>query len=430
MISTVSFLIPKGLDATFGLDAWLTQQLALSLELAIYVRLGILLFEFFIICYLAWYFTRNVVIRAVHKAFIKSKATWDDVLIKRGVFGKLAYLLPALLFKGGIGILFSDFEMLIPALHRASDVVILVIFLWATNALLSAIGDILSDHSGLKDKPVISYIQVIKIVVFIIGSILTLSLMLGKSPIYFLGAMGAMGAVLLLVFKDTILGFVASIQISVYDIVREGDWITMPKHEADGDVIAINLNTVKVQNWDKTITTLPTYALVSESFKNWRGMSESGGRRIKRSIRIQLSSIKFCSAELLEKFAQIQLIEPYITHMQQELVSYNKDNHIDTSLLVNGRHLTNVGVFRIYVEYYIKSLDTINQSMIGMVRQLEPDEKGLPIEIYCFSANKEWVAYEKIISDIFDHLLASIPLFDLKVYEYPSGALMPSHPLS
>lgn len=411
----------EGYDITLGLGNWLTEKLGMPIELAIYVKLIILIVALAIICYLLWLFTRNVVIAAVHRAFVKSKATWDDMLIKRGVFGRLAYLVPAILFEILLPFVFSDFPDIIPRLVKITNILILIIFVWSINSLLSAIGDMLATYKALKDKPIASYIQVMRIIVFFIGGVLILSTLLGKSPLFFLGAMGAMGAVMILIFKDTILGFVASIQISVYDIVREGDWISMPKFDADGDVIAINLNTVKVQNWDKTITTIPTYALVSESFKNWRGMSESGGRRIKRSIRIKISSIRFCTPELIDRFKHIQLISQYLDRSLTEVQTYNKEHNVDTRLLVNGRHLTNIGVFRIYADSYIKSLPNINHEMTTMVRQLEPDEKGLPIEIYCFSNIKEWVAYERIVADIFDHLLASVPLFDLRVFEYPSG---------
>jgi miniconductance mechanosensitive channel len=230
-----------------------------------------------------------------------------------------------------------------------------------------------------------------------------------------------MAAILLLVFKDSILGFVASIQLSAYNMVRIGDWVTVPDYSADGDVIEINLSTIKVQNWDKTITTIPTYAFISESFTNWKGMEQSGGRRIKRALNIKIDSIKFCSPEMLEHFGKYQLIRDFILKKEREISDYNKENNVDKSELINGRQLTNIGVFRVYIEEYLKHNPNINENMTLMVRQLKPTEYGLPIEIYAFSKDKRWIQYESIMADIFDHLFAAAPGFYLEIFERPSG---------
>ena len=248
------------------------------------------------------------------------------------------------------------------------------------------------------------------------------SILFSKSPVVVLSAFGAAGAVLIFVFKDTILGLVASIQISVNDTLRVGDWVSMEKYNADGDVVKITLNTIEVQNWDKTISTIPAYAFVSDSFKNWRGMSESGGRRIKRSIYISVTSVKFCDQHMIEHFGKFHLLEDYIAERTEEISNYNEDNKVDKTYPLNGRHLTNVGIFREYAERYLKNNSNIRQDMTCMVRQQNPTELGVPLEVYCFTNTIEWIPYENIQSDIFDHLLASAKLFDLEIFQSPSGS--------
>jgi miniconductance mechanosensitive channel len=262
----------------------------------------------------------------------------------------------------------------------------------------------------------------IKIVVGFTAAIIVLSILIGESPTVLLGGLGAMTAVLLLIFKDSILGFVAGIQLSTNNMVVIGDWIDMPKYGADGDVIDITLTTVKVQNWDKTITTIPTYALISDSFKNWRGMSESGGRRIKRSVYIDMTSVKFCTAETIERFRKIQYLSEYIENKTRELDEYNTARGVDNAVLVNGRRMTNLGTFRAYISAYLRNHPKIHQNMTFLVRHLEPTPQGLPIQIYVFSNDQVWANYEAIQADIFDHILAVIPEFDLRVFQYPAGA--------
>jgi miniconductance mechanosensitive channel len=290
------------------------------------------------------------------------------------------------------------------------------------NAFLNSIYDIYQGFEVSKSKPIKGYLQVFKIILFLIGAIFVISMLIGRSPLYLLTGLGAFSAVLLLIFRDPILGLVGGIQISANDMVRPGDWIVMNKSGADGVVTDISLTTVKVQNWDKTITTIPTYSLVSESFVNWRGMEESGGRRIKRSINIDMNSVKFASPEQLTQLKKIKLVNNYLQKKEKELATYNEKNNIDDEVLVNGRRQTNLGVFRAYVAEYLKSNSNINQDMTFLVRQLQPGESGIPIEIYVFSKVQEWAKYEDIQSDIFDHLLATIPEFGLQVFQNPSGA--------
>jgi miniconductance mechanosensitive channel len=264
--------------------------------------------------------------------------------------------------------------------------------------------------------------QVLKIIIYVILIIVIISFIIGKEPGAILAGLGAASAIILLIFKDTILGFVGGIQLTAYDMVKEGDWISLPQYGADGTVIDISLTTVKVQNWDKTISTIPTYSLVSDSMKNWRGMEESGGRRIKRAVKLDMTSVKFCSDEMLERFNKIDILKDYLKKTTAELEAYNKKMHISGDVLVNGRRQTNLGVFRAYLVAYLKNIPEINDKMTFIVRQLETSEKGIPMEIYVFSRIQSWVEYEAIQSDIFDHILAAIPEFDLRVFQEPTGA--------
>jgi len=406
------------------LDKWLIEYFNIDPFLSKYVKLIILIVGLIAFSYIIWYLTKKLIITSIHKVFLKSKATWDDILIEKKVFDKLASIIPALLIVFVVPYLFGDFPQISKYVITFSNIFIIAVILWSINAVLTVINDLLSQSEIFKDKPITSYIQVLKIFISFISGILILSLLLGKSPFYFIGAMGAMTAILLLIFKDTILGFVASIQMSVYDMVRVGDWISMPKYDADGDVLYINLNTVKVQNWDKTITTIPTYAFITDSFKNWRGMSNSGGRRIKRVINIKMSSFQFCDSEMLTQFKKYNLLNEYIIQKESEIEKFNTELTNTQNKSLGKRRLTNIGIFRVYAENYIKTNPNINIEMTAMVRQLESTSKGLPIEIYCFSAEKEWIKYENIVSDIFDHLLTIVPEFHLEVFEEPTSFIV------
>jgi len=403
---------------------WLTEwliDLGLWEMAAIYIKLAILLLILFILCYIGNLITKRILLRAIRAYISKTKTTWDDIFVENKVFITLSHIVPAIIIYLTAAFVFSDFAGAIPYVIRLVNIYITAILIMVIINFLNALKHIVETSRFFKGKPVNSIFQLAKIIIYLVGGIIVLSFLLNKSPLYFFSAIGAMTVVLLLVFKDTILGFVASIQLSVNDMIRIGDWVSVPKYGADGDVIEINITTIKVQNWDKTISTVPTYAFIADSFKNWRGMSESGGRRIKRSLNIKISSIKFCTSDMLERFEKFHLITEHIEKRSKEIDSYNKKNNIDKSELINGRHLTNIGVFRVYAEAYVKNNPDVNLNMTCMVRQKLPSEKGLPIEIYTFSNRQEWVIYEGIMSDMFDHLLAAVPEFGLEVFQNPTG---------
>ena len=403
---------------------WLTSWLVgLGVEEThtMYLRMLILLSIIFILSYVTNLIVKKVLIRSIRLAIKKTKTLWDDALVEHKVFISLSHIAPAIVIYLSVPYAFQDFAGAIPYIMRLVNVYISVVLIIVIIKILDTLKHYSENTKIFKDNPLDSYFQLTKIAIYTIGGIVVLSFLLNKSPLYIFSALGAMTVVLLLVFKDTILGFVASIQLSANDMIRLGDWVSMPQYGADGDVLEMNLTTIKIQNWDKTVTTIPTYAFISESFKNWRGMSDSGGRRIKRSLNIKISSIKFCSQEMLERFKKFQLINEYIQEKNYTIEAYNKENKIDKTHLINGRHLTNIGIFRVYVEAYVKNNPDINLDMTCMVRQLLPTEKGLPLEIYTFSNRQEWVVYESIMSDMFDHLLAAVPEFELEVFQNPTG---------
>ncbi len=403
---------------------WLTDWLiGLGVEetSAMYLKLVILLFILFIFSYVTNLIVKKILIRSIRSIIKKTKTVWDDALVENKVFITLSHIAPAVVIYLTTPYIFEDFSGAIPYILRLVNAYISTVLIIVIINFLNTLKYYFENTKLFKDNPLDSYFQLVKIAIYIIGGIIILSFLLNKSPLYFFSALGAMTVVLLLIFKDTLMGFVASIQLSANDMIQIGDWVSMPKYGADGDVIEMNLTTIKIQNWDKTVTTIPTYAFISESFKNWRGMSESGGRRIKRSLNIKISSIKFCTLEMLERFKKFQLIKDYIEEKSNKIEEYNKENKIDKSYLINGRHLTNIGIFRVYAEAYVKNNPDINLNMTCMIRQLLPTEKGLPIEIYTFSNRQEWVTYEGIMSDMFDHLIAAVPEFELEVFQNPTG---------
>ncbi|MBX2970625.1 MAG: mechanosensitive ion channel [Cyclobacteriaceae bacterium] len=399
----------------------LISNLGVSEPWVIYLRLLAFITVLTLLSTLAFFITKRIIIHYLYKLFKKSSFTWDDLLADTKAFDKLAHITPAILVRLMAPVIFSDFEQTLPIIIRLTDSYLIVVSMWVVFSMLKVGESSMSRLDLFKDKPLTSYFQLIRILLYIVTIIFVLSVLLGKSPVYFLSAFGAMTAILLLVFKDTILGLVASVQMSSNDMVRIGDWVEMPKFNADGDVIDINLNTVKVQNWDRTITTIPTYYFITDSFKNWRGMQQSGGRRIKRSIFIDANSVKLVNPEMREKFKKIQLISAYINDRQKEIEEFNAKNNIDTSNLINGRRMTNLGVFRIYIESYLKAHPKIKKDMTIMVRQLASENKGIPMEIYCFAYTVAWVAYEAIQSDIFDHLYSTASFFDIEIFQEPSG---------
>ena len=369
---------------------------------------------------LLWYISRRILRSFFYKVSKNTKSKFDDFLLKNKVPSIIACFPPILLLFFSLDDILSKYPNILEFIEILLEVLGTLITIVFVKRLLNSIKDYLKTLSNFRDKPIDSYIQVIMIFIWFFGIMVIFSIISGKDIGTFLATLGALSAVILLIFKDTILGFVASIQVTVNDIVRIGDWITMKSYYADGDVIEINLSTVKVQNFDKTITSIPTYKLVSDSFINWRGMNESRGRRIKRSILIKVSSIKFLDDEQLTKLKEIERISSFIDKRKEEIEKENKDRGVNKKLLLNGRNMTNIGLYRRYALAYLKDHPQISQDLTIMVRQLAPSPEGVPIEIYVFVKDKVWVNYEKIMSDIFDHLLAAIPTFDLECFEYTS----------
>ena len=367
------------------------------------------------------WFTKRVLNRLIAATVDKSTIHWDDILAEKGFFRRLTRLLPILVIYVALDILFPEPTPVSEFGKRLALSLAVLFTARLMDALLNGIHTISQDMEFARHKPLRGYLQATKITTFILAGIAVISIITDTSPWGIFSVLGGLTAVLLLIFKDTILGFVASLQLAGNDMVRIGDWIEAPKHGADGDVIDVSIHTVKVRNWDKTIATIPTYALVNDSFKNWRGMSESGGRRIKRALYLDMNSITFCSEELLERFTHIDLLSDYIKTRQEEIDSYNQTRAIDTGVPINGRRQTNIGAFRAYVVAYLKAHPMIHQDMTFLVRHLAPTAQGLPLEIYVFSRDQAWANYEAIQADIFDHILASLSLFDLRVFQYPNG---------
>ena len=400
---------------------WLV-NIGLDDNTAMLLKGMIIVVGIFILSYIVFLIARRIIVRILHEIAKRTETTWDDVMVERRVFHRLAYLAPAILIHSLMPNMLANYETWTLLLQGALKIYMVLIVIIVLDAFFNALIDIYQNFEIAKFKPIKGYIQIMKIVIYLIAGIIIISILINKSPVYLLTGLGAISAVLMLIFKDTLLGFVASIQLSSNDMLRPGDWITMSKFGADGTVVDINLTTVKIENFDKTITTVPTYSLISDAFQNWRGMQESGVRRIKRSVIINMNSVKFCTPEMLENFKKIHLINAYITETQQQLESHNASRDIDNTVLVNGKRQTNLGVFRAYLQAYLNSNEHLSKENTIIVRQLQPTEKGLPIEIYAFSNILEWDKYEDLISDIFDHVLAVVPQFDLQIFQNPSGS--------
>ncbi|HPJ46708.1 MAG TPA: mechanosensitive ion channel [Tenuifilaceae bacterium] len=402
-------------------EQWL-QSVGLTPELAQFSKVAISIVAIIVIAILANYITKKIIVAGLTKLSRKTKSVWDDYLVERKVLRKLSHLAPALVIQFTIGVALYDYSPSITLLvEKFTYIYIAAVCVLVLSSFLDAMHDIYQTLEVSKTRPIKGYVQLIKIVVYIFGGIIVISILFNKNPMNLLVGMGASAAILMLVFKDTILGLVASVQVSANNMVKPGDWIEMPSRKADGTVLEITLNTVKVQNWDRTISTIPTYALVSESFTNWKGMEESDGRRIKRSIYIDMRSVKFCPPELIEKLKRIHFVKDYIEQRSKEIEEFNVKMGYDTTMPVNGRRMTNLGIFRRYLEFYLKNNPKINQGATLMVRQLQPTEQGIPIEIYCFSTEKAWVIYEGVQADIFDHVLSVVPEFELRIFQNPSG---------
>ena len=406
------------------LNAYLTENL---LELGLttgmvesLVRGGLILLAL-LLSWVAHRVSQGPIKRSIEKFAHYTIQQWDDILVEKHIVKRILYFIPLIL----LYVLSSPIltgTSLLPFSQALISVLFLIAVMMFLDAMLSALLAIYGKSAIAKEISITPFVQVLKLGLYFVTGILLLSLLLQKTPLYFLSGLGALTAVLMFVFKDVLMGFVAGIQLIANKMVAPKDWIEMPKYGADGDVLEITLTTVKVQNFDNTITTIPTYALINESFKNWRNMNLSGGRRIKRYVNIDLGSIKFCNSEMLVRFKSIQLISQDIQNRQEEILVYNKKHQVDESTLVNGRRLTNIGVFRSYVEAYLRQHPMIHNDMTFLIRQLSPSENGLPIEIYVFCKNTNWTAYEAIQADIFDHILAVVPEFDLRVFQEPSGS--------
>ncbi len=397
-------------------------ELGASQDMANYLTIALDLVLLFLIAFVVDFIGRRVILSFVRSYVKKSKNEYDDVLYDKKVFTSLAHLLPAAIIYYALPYILEDLAISIVLIHKIITIYMIVVVLTVIARFLRAVEYIGLRTTRFQGKPISSYIQVFILLSYIVGGVLIISMLVGKSPLTIITAFGAATAVLLLVFRDAILGLVASIQISANDMVRLGDWVSMDKYGADGDVIEINLTTVKVRNWDKTITTVPTYAFIADSFKNWRGMETMGVRRIKRALHIDLSTVSFVDDEMRSRFIKFERIRGYVEKRQQEIDAYNKAQKVDKNELLNGRHMTNLGMFRRYALAYLEEHPKIDQKETVMVRQLQPSETGLPLEIYCFSSDIAWVNYEGIQSDIFDHLIAAAPKFGLRVFQNPSGA--------
>jgi len=384
------------------------------------VRAGLILLVL-LGCWVVHQIAQGPLMRSFERFSGFTSQQWDNVLVEKHFFRRFFYFIPLIILYISIPPILEG-----TAVHPFSitlvNILLLIAGMLTLDALLNSILVIYESSALAKEISIKPFVQVVKLLLYFVTVILILSILVQKTPLYILSGLGALTAVLMFVFKDILMGFVGGIQLIANKMVTPGDWIEMPKYGADGDVVEITLTTVKVKNFDNTITTIPTYALINESFKNWHNMNVSGGRRIKRFVYIDLGSIKFCTSEMLERFKLIQLISKTIQDRQQEILEFNKQNDIDEGTLVNGRRLTNIGVFRTYVDAYLRNHPKIHQEMTFLVRQLSPGEKGLPIEIYVFCKETNWTAYESVQGDIFDHIMAVVPEFDLQVFQEPSGS--------
>ena len=397
--------ILTNLNLNLGLDKELSISLAETVSTLSLLLLGFVIF--FIVKFIAK--------KTVYKIIQHSTNKFDDLLIKNKVIGRICLLIPALLVGALLPDVLPDFPETAASLGKVVRIFEIVIYTMILSSIVTTLEDVYNTHEMSKLKPITGLVQVAKIVLYAVAVLVIIAYLLNTKLSTILISLGTMSAVLMLVFQDTIKGFVGSIQLSANDMLRIGDWIAMGS--ADGNVLEINLTTVKVQNWDNTITTIPTYSLVSNPFTNWRGMSESGGRRIARTINIDVNTIRYCTPEMIERYKHYSLIKDYLTQKEEDILEYNKANHIDTSEIMNGRQQTNLGIFRAYIKAYINNNPKLNHNLTMMVRQMQPTEFGVPLQIYAFSSDKQWVNYEEIQSDIFDHVISAAAMFDLKIYQ-------------
>ena len=413
------------MNSTLGLKLKeLLLSWGLSEQFAAPIKTTIVVFAVLIIAYLAFLIATKIIFKILRKLVTNSKFIWDDIVFQPKILRRIAYIVPSIviyLFAKSEELSYPVASLLV---QKAMYIYIVIMVLLILDTFLNAVHDIYQTLPVSRNRPIKGYVQGIKIIIIIFGIILVIAKLFNKEPTTLFAGLGAMAAILILVFKDTILGFVSSIQLSANQMVKPGDWISMPSRNADGPVLEITLHTVKVQNWDKTISTIPTYALISESFQNWKGMEDSKGRRIARSVFIDIKSIRFCDQDMLEKFKKINLIKDYIIDKQEEIEKFNTELGIDINDQVSRRNLTNIGVFRKYMEIYLEKHPKIHDSkppFLNLVRHFQPTEKGLPIQIYCFSKEQEWAKFEQVQADIFDHILAVVPQFELRIFQNPSS---------
>jgi len=408
------------LEHLFGWLYPLLRKMHLGDTLSSYISL---IFNILILCFLAYIIYvvfRLVLVTILAIVAKKTKTKFDDLLVSNQTAKYIAHLIPFVFIYKSVPVILEHYVYWESMFGKLVGIYIILLSLWIIRSVLNAIKDYLKEQPRFSDKPIDSYIQVIMIVLWIYGIGVIISKLFEVDKTTLLGTLGAISAIVILIFRDTILGFVASVQVSLNDMVRIGDWITFDKYGADGDVIEINLATVKVRNFDNTTTTIPTYSLISDSFRNWRGMLDSDGRRIKRHILVKAKSIRFLTDDELDKMKRIQLISDYIDIRQTEISKYNKTYNVDKTLSINGRNMTNFGLFRKYITNYLEHYPGLNKNMILLCRQLQPTAQGIPLEIYTFSKDQRFEQYEYIMADIFDHIIASIVYFDLEIYEMPS----------
>lgn len=412
----LSHLFYKDSTGYESLDVW--GQLLVS---------GMLFIGLTVLAVLVYYLIRNLILGVFTKLVEMTNNSWDDALLCSRLFKWLAMLAPVALYWHMTPYVFDDSSK-VSGIGRVivmmSEISLIVLLLLVLNSILNVIERIYLQYDVSRELPIKSFLQVIKIVLTMVGIIFIIGALIGKSPLILFSGLGAMTAIMLLVFKDSILGFVAGIQLSANKLVARGDWIEMPKFGADGEVLEVALTTVKVKNWDKTITTIPTYSLISDSFKNWRGMSQSGVRRIKRSLILDMSTVKFLDDKMIARMRTIFLLEKHLERKEAEISKWNDEKKVNPNDRINARAMTNIGTFRAYVNEYLKSHPKISQKDTLLVRQLQPSENGLPLEVYVFTNDNNWVEYEKIQSDIFDHFLAVLGEFELRVFQRPSGSDM------
>ncbi|MBQ3738697.1 MAG: mechanosensitive ion channel [Bacteroidales bacterium] len=404
-------MIEKYIEILKGIGNGLHFGASASLAIAESVAFVTLL----VIGLLLYFLARFIISKTIHVLIKKTPSKYDDFLIKNKVFVRICLLIPAILIKYYIKDAMPDFPDAVAIIVKITKIYEITVYASILTALVNTAHELYNSFETSKLKPIEGLVQVIKGIIIAVSVLLIATFLLGKSLYSIIIGLGTISAVLMLIFQDSIKGFVGSIQLSINDMLRIGDWIVMGP--ADGTVQEINLTTVKVQNWDNTITTIPTYTLVSSPFTNWRGMSESGGRRIARSINIDVNTIRYCTPEMLDKYKHYALVKDYICQREEDIAEYNEANRIDTSEIMNGRQQTNLGIFRAYIKAYLNNNPKLNHNLTMMVRQLQPSEFGVPLQIYAFSSDKQWINYEEIQSDIFDHIIAAAPMFDLKIYQ-------------